>query len=394
MQDGLAVVGHRAVHAFTDSFRFPPRVVLLVFAALIYGAAAIQPTMTLCSGHGPSPYFTSPPAVTSRELASFLDAVCAGAYGAAHRSHNMSSYVAGTNRTVYGVAECRPGVPVPDCAACLAAASARLIAGRTECAAAAVWHDVCFLRYSDGDPVQFRDGDECTTTVFNATSTLPPDVGGGAGVRRLLAAAAQTTMRSHMSRGGVGASTAAAGVGARIYGLTRCAAGVSCADCRRCLRGALAAAEREYNGSAGMQILQLSCTARYESYPFYNTARLQRDIDGIGGHVIIVDGSGHVKYLDLHGRYESHPFYNTARLQRHGATGHVIISDVRHLNGSGSASYPAPAPPATTPPGGQTPLPSSPAENPRPPPPPSQALTAVHHAAPPAPAATPPGNLI
>lgn len=63
----------------------------------------------------------------------------------------------------------------------------------------------------------------------------------------------------------------------RIYGLTRClAAGISCADCRRCLGGALAVVEREYNGSAGMQVLRLSCMARYESYPFYNTKSLAR----------------------------------------------------------------------------------------------------------------------
>lgn len=73
----------------------------------------------------------------------------------------------------------------------------------------------------------------------------------------------------------IGVGTGAAG-GGRIYGLTRCAAGISCADCRRCLGGALAVVEREYNGSAGMQVLRLNCMARYESYPFYNTKFLTR----------------------------------------------------------------------------------------------------------------------
>jgi len=67
-----------------------------------------------------------------------------------------------------------------------------------------------------------------------------------------------------------------------MYGLTRCAAGTSCDDCRRCLRGALAAVERGYNGSAGMQVLRLSCMARYESYPFYNATTVRRRAAGIG----------------------------------------------------------------------------------------------------------------
>jgi len=65
-------------------------------------AAGLQPTATFCSGHSP--------AVTSSEVTRFLAAVCAGAYGVAHMSHNMSSYVVTKNRTMYGVAQCRPDV--------------------------------------------------------------------------------------------------------------------------------------------------------------------------------------------------------------------------------------------------------------------------------------------
>ncbi|PUZ46888.1 hypothetical protein GQ55_7G119400 [Panicum hallii var. hallii] len=103
-----------------------------------------EPVLTFCSGQ-PLDSNSSSSAVTSGgEFASFLDAVCAGAYGVAHMSHNMSWYAAGTNRTMYGVAQCRPDVPVSDYAACLAAASSRLVViGRTACAASAVWHDAC-----------------------------------------------------------------------------------------------------------------------------------------------------------------------------------------------------------------------------------------------------------
>ncbi|XP_062185856.1 uncharacterized protein LOC133889347 [Phragmites australis] len=76
----------------------------------------------------------------------------------------------------------------------------------------------------------------------------------------------------------IGAGTAA---GALICGFTRCA------DCRRCLPGALA-------GRTGMQVLRLSCMARYESYPIYNATYLQRELgvdaiehDGRGSNVII-----------------------------------------------------------------------------------------------------------
>ncbi|CAL5067432.1 unnamed protein product [Urochloa decumbens] len=243
-----------------------------------HGTSALEPTMTFCSGQPPN--FGSSDAITTGELTSFLNAVCGGAYGVAHMSHNKSWHIAGTNRTMFGVAQCRPDVTVPDCAACLAAASSHLVARRTACTASgAVWHDTCFLTYySDRDPAGPFLEDEYTATVFNASRVLSPDEDGKAAVRRLLVAAGKkSTMSSHTCRG-VGASTAAGGL---IYGLTRCAAGVSCDDCRRCLRGALATVEREYNGSAGMQVLRVSCMARYESYPFYNATSLQLADRGI-----------------------------------------------------------------------------------------------------------------
>uniref|UniRef100_A0A804REK3 non-specific serine/threonine protein kinase n=2 Tax=Zea mays TaxID=4577 RepID=A0A804REK3_MAIZE len=266
------------------TFRLAQNMVVLFFLAALLaaparssspssnnGAGLQQPTLTLCSGHST--------VAKSGEFASFLAAVCAGAYGGgvAHMSHSMSSYVAAENRTMYGVAQCRPDVSASDCTACLAAASSKLITG-TACATSAVWHDACFLRYSDRDTGRFRE-DEHTETVFNASralSSLPPHVGANKAVvvRRLLAAVADSTRSGHMCSD-IGVGTGAAG-GGRIYGLTRCAAEISCADCRRCLGGALAVVEREYNGSAGMQVLRLSCMARYESYPFYNTKFLTR----------------------------------------------------------------------------------------------------------------------
>jgi hypothetical protein len=109
-------------------------------------------------------------------------------------------------------------------------------------------------------------------------------------VRHLLTAAGKSTMSSHMCNSvGAGTGTAAGG---RIYGLTRCAAGISCADCRRCLRGALAVVDREYNGSAGMQVLRLSCLARYERYPFYSTKSLHRRLLVLSGADGLVISSG------------------------------------------------------------------------------------------------------
>ncbi|XP_066347089.1 cysteine-rich receptor-like protein kinase 25 [Miscanthus floridulus] len=316
------------------SFRLAPNMVVLFFlaAALLatptrssspssHGACLQQPTLTLCSGHSP--------AVTSSEVTRFLAAVCAGAYGVVHMSHNMSSYVVPENRNMYGVAQCRPDVSVSDCAACLAAAS-KLIAG-TACAASAVWHDACFLRYSDHDPGRFRE-DEYTATVFNASRALQPHEGSKAEVRRLLATVANSTMSSHMcSSVGAGTGTASGG---RIYGLTQCAAGISCADCRRCLRGALEVVDRAYNGSAGMQVLRLSCMARYESYPFYNTESLALRLLAEATSV-----SGTVK---------------------------------------GTATVPAATPAVPAPPGGRNPPPPSPPAQARAPPPPASRTTVAN----------------
>ncbi|CAN6241966.1 unnamed protein product [Urochloa humidicola] len=322
-----------------------------------------EPILTFCSGQSPPHFTSSPGAVTSGgELARFLDAVRAGA---AHMSHNMSWHMAG-NRTLYGVAQCRPDVPVHDCAACLAAASSHLVSRRTACAASAVWHDACFLRYSDRDPSMFRD-DEYTATVFNATSRarMPLSAAGGrAAVRRLLAAAGSITMSSHMCRG-VGAGTAHHHHGGRMYGLTRCVAGVSCEDCRRCLRGAVAAAEREYNGSAGMQVLRLSCMARYESYPFYNTVSLQSNTHytnvSINGIPTTIGGGG----LNT----SASPPVAAPPPPPSGHTTHTPLAEAP------PAGVPPPVPPA--------------AQNPSP------ALPAVHRADPPPPPApaTPPDQI-
>nr|CAB3486882.1 unnamed protein product [Digitaria exilis] len=219
---------------------------------------------------------------------------------------------------------------------------------------------------SHGDPVRFNVDDEhtvTTTVLFNSTrqAPLPPPHGhrrsGKAVVRRLLAAlrnrTTTTTTRSrHVCRGvGAGTATGTGDGGVVYYGLTRCAAGTSCEDCRRCLRGAVAAVARAYNGSAaGMQVRRLSCMARYESHPLYSTASLQQSND----HRQIVGGAA-------------------------AATGG------RPLNYSASTPLPTPPAPAPPPGGHTTPPPPShppPAAENNPPPP-------GLHAAPPLPAATP-----
>jgi hypothetical protein len=81
--------------------------------------------------------------------------------------------------------------------------------------------------------------------------------------------------------------------------------------------------DRAYNGSAGMQVLRLSCMARYESYPFYNTKSLTRRL--LGG---------------VHGAV---------------AGGNVSTPAV---NINGNASTPAATPPVPVPPGGRNPPPA------------------------------------
>ncbi|CAL5032406.1 unnamed protein product [Urochloa decumbens] len=276
---------------------FPPQHMALLVTALLAalvgptssssssGTTSPEPILTFCSGHQSSPALSSPASSMPCPRAPTASPICLITY--------MSWHIAGTtNRTLYGVAQCRPDVPVPDCAACLAAASSRLVGRKTACAASAVWHDACFLRYSDHDASLFRE-DEYMATVFNATrALLSPQEEGKAAVRRLLAAAGNSTTSSHMCRA-VGAGSDPVG---RMHGLARCAAGVSCDDCCRCLRGAVAAVEREYNGSAGMQVLRLSCMARYESYPFYNTASLQSSPPSpIPIAYIVNNGSGYAR---------------------------------------------------------------------------------------------------
>jgi hypothetical protein len=69
-----------------------------------------EPVLTFCSGQ-PLDSNSSPAVTSGGEFTSFLDAVCAGAYGVAHMSHNMSWYAAGTNRT--GSRSAAPTSPSP-----------------------------------------------------------------------------------------------------------------------------------------------------------------------------------------------------------------------------------------------------------------------------------------
>jgi hypothetical protein len=179
-------------------------------------------------------------------------------------------------------------------------------------------------------------------------------------VRRLLAAVANSTTSSHMCHS-VGAGTAAGGL---VYGLTRCAAGISCADCRRCLGGALEVVDREYNGSAGMQVLRLSCMARYESYPFYNTKSLARRLlaeatsarSGMGSDVVI--GSAGLN-LTASGRNPPPPSPPAqARAPPPAASRDVTANTTVFPGGRTGAAQPTPVPP-----GGHTPRPAAAAPN-------------------------------
>lgn len=126
-----------------------------------------------------------------------------------------------------------------------------------------LWYDACFLRYSDEGTGRFRDK-EYTVSVFNASRVLYG--GRKAVVTGLLAAVINSTVNTYTYS--IGCAT----TDNLVYSLARCIPGIARADCGRCLRGALAVVEREYNGSDGMQVLRLSCMARHESYPFYNAS--------------------------------------------------------------------------------------------------------------------------
>ncbi|XP_020081783.1 putative receptor-like protein kinase At4g00960 [Ananas comosus] len=234
---------------------------VLITTAFPYPAySEANATLTYCSGD--PPYKPTSPILSPTQFTDFLYGVATAAPTTADRS--SSSQLPAGDQTIYAVAQCRFDASPSDCSACL---NSSLDSIGSSCAASAVRYDLCLLRYDVRDLSLF-DENEYTAAIFNATRAAAKPAEFERDVSALLSAVVNDSAAAG-SRLWTGVMTNSS-AGRSVYEMAQCIPELSGADCARCLRGALGRLTADYNGSAGMQVLRLSCAVRYDTYPFFD----------------------------------------------------------------------------------------------------------------------------
>ncbi|KAJ0966091.1 hypothetical protein J5N97_027229 [Dioscorea zingiberensis] len=166
--------------------------------------------------------------------------------------------------STYGLAQCRPDASSSECATCLnnsaTAFSTQCPSGRS----AAIRFDHCLLRYSDSN--FFSQPSFDVWILLNPTNATDPTVFN----RRLDDLMDELSPEASQSTSRFSAGTTNYSDFGDIYGLLQCTRDLSSSDCAQCLNAAIGSMERSCSGKIGCQTLTLSCTARYETSPFFS----------------------------------------------------------------------------------------------------------------------------
>ncbi|KAJ1291229.1 hypothetical protein BS78_02G301400 [Paspalum vaginatum] len=175
---------------------------------------------------------------------------------------------------VYALAFCRGDANASDCSGCVAAGfqdAQQLCAYNKD---AAIFYDLCFLRYSNQDFVSspVSDGHGNFIILSNTQNVSAPFKVFDAAVAVLLNATADYAASPSSSRRfgtGVEGFQSFDTKNPRIYGLAQCSPNMAPADCRSCLSGIIQSGTKYFSGKQGGRILSMWCNYRYEQYSFF-----------------------------------------------------------------------------------------------------------------------------
>ncbi|KAJ0966088.1 hypothetical protein J5N97_027226 [Dioscorea zingiberensis] len=180
-------------------------------------------------------------------------------------ANSPTLFSSATIGSAYGLAQCRPDATPSDCTTCLnrstTAFSTRCPSGHS----AAIRFDLCLLRYSDhpffSQPA--NDGFSLLDNNFNASNpTLF--------TRRVNDLMDQISSDAPQTSSRFGADKSSFLDSGDVYGMVQCTRDLSDSDCAQCLNQAVGAMRGYCYDKIGCQALSMSCTARYETYPFFS----------------------------------------------------------------------------------------------------------------------------
>lgn len=203
----------------------------------------------------------------------------------ARASGFYNTTVGGDPDQLYGLALCRSDLPRESeaCQNCLEDAAADAADECPNNTQAIIWHEKCFLRYSNRNffGVVDSDGKILCNPLQN------PEAEDAAVIRMMTSLVDRAAEGLHAAdKVTVGNETG--------YGLMQCTGDLSSEGCKDCLTEAMRNVTRACKQRKGWRVLSGSCTARYEGYAFFNTSILAADASGRGNATsspTIKDGS-------------------------------------------------------------------------------------------------------
>ncbi|KAK8575333.1 hypothetical protein V6N12_063008 [Hibiscus sabdariffa] len=218
-----------------------------------------SPTASSCSDRG---NFTAGSAYQANlnTLLSSFSSITANDYG----FYNLS--VGQTPDQVNAIALCRGDVQPDVCLSCINNATTEITSACPNRKEAAIWYEICMLRYSNRSIVGVLDRSVVVGLVNPSNVTNAESFNG----------ALKNLLVDLMSRASSGGSIRKFATGnvidpvlQPIYALEQCTPDLSQEDCTTCLETALQEIPRCCGGRRGAQVILTSCFVRFEMERFY-----------------------------------------------------------------------------------------------------------------------------
>ncbi|XP_068667808.1 antimicrobial ginkbilobin-2-like protein [Aristolochia californica] len=159
---------------------------------------------------------------------------------------------------------CRGDIKSTSCEACVNEASQDVTHRCPRSKGAAIWYDLCFLRYSDQDFFSSLDASPWLFMWNTQNTTNPTLFNQQLGTYFLLVSQAVNGSDGRLFASGVLAIYNSQ----TIYGFVQCTRDLSKDDCGTCLKIAVNQMPMCCENKSGGRVIGLSCQLRYEIYPF------------------------------------------------------------------------------------------------------------------------------
>ncbi|CAH9093950.1 unnamed protein product [Cuscuta europaea] len=171
-----------------------------------------------------------------------------------------------SNRTVYGLAQCRSDVSQKDCSSCLQEASKKILENCTDRVDARIWYDYCFMRYNTEK--FYGDVDTGFTVIYANVENVTDPLSFNKTLGKLEAdISKQATAPKNK---GLGKGKVKLSDFTTLYALGQCTRDLSPANCAQCLAIGVGNNFPGFcSNKKGCRVLYSSCYLRYELYPFY-----------------------------------------------------------------------------------------------------------------------------